>query len=113
MNRLHYSPEALNDLDEIWTYISKELHNPAAALNTVEDILDSIDNLREISEMGPPLSSITGIESDYRFLVCGKYIAFYRVDKVEVSIDRILYGGRDYMRILFGNLPDDENLEDK
>ncbi len=86
MNRLHYSPEALNDLDEIWTYISEELHNPAAALNTVEYILNAIDNLRKFSEMGPPLNLITGIESNYRFLVCGKYIAFYRVDKVEVTL---------------------------
>lgn len=31
MNKLIYSSEALNDLEEIWTYINNELQNPAAA----------------------------------------------------------------------------------
>ncbi|WP_042331007.1 type II toxin-antitoxin system RelE/ParE family toxin [Desulfosporosinus orientis] len=37
MNKLLYSPEALNDLDEIWAYINNELLNPAAAQKTVSD----------------------------------------------------------------------------
>jgi plasmid stabilization system protein ParE len=52
--------------------------------------------------MGPSLSSITEVESDYRFLVCGNYLTFYRVKGKDVYIDRILYGRRDYLRILFG-----------
>jgi plasmid stabilization system protein ParE len=101
MNKLYYSPEALNDLDEIWEYIFEDLQNPAAAQNTVNGILDSTEKLRDFSEMGPPLSSITEVEGDYRFLVCGNYLSFYRVKGEEVYVDRILYGRRDYLRILF------------
>ena len=43
-----------------------------------------------------------------RFLVIGKYLAFYRIVENEVYIDRILYGGRDYLRILFDDLTEDE-----
>lgn len=103
MNKLYYSPEFLNDLDEIWEYIFESLQNPAAAQNTVNDILDSLEKLQDFSEMGPPLSSVTEIETDYRFLVCGNYLVFYRVKGEDVYIDRILYGKRDYLRILFGN----------
>lgn len=110
MNKLRYSPEALNDLNEIWAYIENELQNPAAAQKTVLSILDTIEKLRDFAEIGAQLSSITAIESDYRFLVCGKYIAFYRVEGKRVSIDRVLFGRRDYMRILFGDLPEDENV---
>ncbi len=106
MNKLYYSPEALKDLDGIWTYIFEDLQNPAAAQNTVDGILDTIEKLRGFSEMGTSLSAVTGVESDYRFLVCGSYLAFYRVRGAEVSIDRILYGRRDYLRILFGNPPE-------
>ncbi|ACV61550.1 hypothetical protein Dtox_0630 [Desulfofarcimen acetoxidans DSM 771] len=42
MNKLHYSPEALSDLDEIWAYIFEDLQNPTAAQNTVDGILDNI-----------------------------------------------------------------------
>lgn len=107
MNKLYYSSEALNDLDEIWKYIFEELQNPIAAQKTVYSILDTIEKLKEFSEMGPDLSSVTDVENSYRFLVCGNYLAFYRVNGVEVSIDRILYGKRDYLRILFGNLSEE------
>lgn len=111
MNKLLYSPEALNDLDEIWVYINNELQNSAAAQKIVSDTLDAIETLRDFLELGPPLSSITEFESDYRFLVCGKYIAFYRVMGFEVHIDRVLYGRRNYMRILFGTLQNDDGAE--
>lgn len=64
MNKLYYSPEAMSDLDEIWNYINKDLQNPAAARNTVEGIMDTIDKLKESSEIGPSLAVITEFESD-------------------------------------------------
>ena len=100
-NKVRYSPEAVNDLDEIWAYISDELQNPESALKTVNGVMDTVDRLNDFPEMGPPLSSVTNIESMFRFLVCGSYIAFYHLDGNAVSIDRILYGKRDYIRILF------------
>jgi addiction module RelE/StbE family toxin len=102
MNKLLYSPEAINDLDEIWIYINNELQNPAAAQKIVSDILDTIEKLQDFSELGPPLSSITDFNSDYRFLVCENYIVFYRVVGLDVHIDRVLYGQRNYISILFG-----------
>ncbi len=111
MNKLLYSPEALNDLDEIWAYINNELKNPGDAQKIISDILDNIEKLRDFAEIGPPLFSITGFESDYRFLVCGKYITFYRVMGIEVHIDRVLYGRRNYMRILFGTLQNNDDAE--
>ena len=103
MNKLYYSPKAFEDLDEIWTYIMGDLGCPAAAQNTITNILNSIEKLQEFPEMGPSLSSVTEIESNYRFLVCGTYLAFYRVKGAEINIDRILYSRRDYIHILFGN----------
>ena len=47
------------------------------------------------------MSSIAEVESDYRVLVTGSYLTFYRVRGNEVYIDRVLYGRRDYLRILF------------
>jgi prevent-host-death family protein len=45
---------------------------------------------------------------DYRFLVCGSYLAFYHTLAKKVYIDRILYGKRDYIKILFGDSTDTE-----
>jgi len=103
MNSFHLSIEAQSDLTEIKSYISKDLENPAAALSTVRRIMKDIRRLREYSLIGTPLSSVTEAESDYRFLVSGNYLTFYRVNDHDVYVDRVLYGRRDYLRILFGS----------
>ena len=100
-NMIHYSPESLQDLDDIWEYIVMELGNPDAAMNVVNNIMDMIDKLKEFSEMGARLSLTVGIENDYRFLVSGNYLLFYRINSQDVYIDRVLYNKRDYTSILF------------
>ncbi len=106
-NKIYYSPEAVHDLDEIRDYVMMELCNPDAALNVVSGIIDIIDKLKDFAEMGAPLSSIADVESDYRFLIYGNYIAFYRYEGINIYIDRILYGRRDYLRILFDDMQSD------
>lgn len=105
-NKIHYSPESIQDLDDIWDYIMMDLYNPDAAENVVNGIMDAIDRLGDHAEMGAPLSSVADIESDYRFVLSGNYMAFYRAEGTDVYIDRILYGRRNYLRILF-NIPDE------
>lgn len=100
-NKLHYSPESLRDLDEIWDAIAGERQNPSAAERVIRRLLDTAERLESFSGMGAPLSSITGMESDVRFLVSGSYLLFYRAVENDVYIDRILYGHRDYLRLLF------------
>ena len=111
MNNLHLSIEAQSDLAEIKAYITQDLENPVAARSTVQKIMKDIRRLREYAFIGTPLSSITGEESDYRFLVTGSYLTFYRVDGHNIFVDRVLYGRRDYLRILFGNISDSETSE--
>ena len=106
MNNLHLSESAQDDLDEIKAYISEELENSSAALSTVGRITDSIRILRNHAMAGAPLSSVADVDSDYRFLVSGNYMVFYRASGSEVYVDRILYGRRDYLRVLFGDTPE-------
>lgn len=107
MNNLYLSEEAQNDLMEIKAYIEEELQNPSAALATVSKITKSLRILQNHAQAGALLSSIADVESDYRFIVSGNYISFYRAYGKNVYIDRILYAHRDYMRILFGDIKDE------
>ena len=100
---LHYSQDALRDLDDIWDYILLEFSNPEAAAKTVDDIMNAIDKLMDFPRMGAKLSSIVDVECDYRFLVTGNYMTFSRLEEEDVYIDHILYGKRDYLRVLFGD----------
>ena len=109
MNNLHLSAEAQADLEKIKEYITVELENPAAAIAVIKRITKTIRILQQHALAGAALSSIANIESDYRFLVSGHYLIFYRVSESDVYIDRVLYGRRDYLRILFGESVEDES----
>ena len=102
-NKIHYAVEARRDLDDIWDYIVTDLCNASAAERVVNDILDVVEQLENFSEMGALLASIANVDSDYRFIVSCNYLIFYRVSGMNVYVDRILYGRRDYLRILFGD----------
>ncbi len=110
-NKIHYSPESRRDLDDIWDYIVSELQNRSAAERVINRIIDAVDPLKNFAEMGTPLSSIADIETDYRFLVSGNYMVFYRVQGNDVYIDRVLYGRSDYMSVLFKDLLREETTE--
>jgi plasmid stabilization system protein ParE len=108
MAKLHVTPEAQDDLHSIKEYISVELANPGAALNTVSKITKAMRRLIDFPDGGVPLSSVTDIPNNYRFLVCGSYLVFYRHESGNVYIIRVLYGRRDYMKILFGDTPEND-----
>ena len=113
MNRLSISPDAKKDLEAIKAYICKELENPIAAVNVVSRITKSLKNLKDMPGAGAPLSSKVSFDTDYRFLVCGNYLAFYRYENKTVYVDRILYGRRDYVKILFSELPLQEDTDSR
>lgn len=50
-----FSPESLNDLDEIYDYIANVLKSPAAAESTIDKLLDKADLLSHEPEMGKML----------------------------------------------------------
>lgn len=111
MNKLYLSQAAQDDLSEIKVYISDVLENTSAAISTVEKIIKRIRILKSHAAAGALLSSIADVDSDYRFLVSGNYIVFYRESNGEVYVDRVLYGRRDYLRILFRDIPEAETFE--
>lgn len=103
MNKLHLSGAAQEDLSGIKAHIAQELDSPQAALSALCRITKSIRILRNHAYAGAGLSSIVDIKSDCRFLVSGNYLVFYQVYGRHIYIDRVLYGRRDYLRVLFGN----------
>ena len=113
VNALSISPEAVKDLEGIKAYIAEELGNPTAALAMVTRIIQGIKQLRVTPTAYPSLASKVPFDTNYRFLICGNYIVFYRHEDKTIFVDRILYGKRDYAKILFPELPQDDTLEDE
>lgn len=103
--------EALNDLDDIWGYITFELMNHDAAINTVNGIMDAVDRLSEYPLSGTPFNVLLEIESEYRFVIFKNYLAFYHLEDNTVNIDRMLYEGRDFIKALSGITDNEQALQ--
>ena len=86
MAKINFTPDALEDMKEIKAYITDELCSEQSAINTTQKIMKRIRQLADYPEIGAPLSSIINLEVPYRFLVCGNYTAFYKVEADEVHI---------------------------
>ena len=70
----------------------------------MKQIMDDYMLLEVSPYMGPSLSVIIHIETDFRYLVSGSHIIFYKANDENVLIYRILNGRMDYLKILFGEL---------
>lgn len=77
-----------------------------AAKSLIQKMKGVILSLRSFPEMGTSLKQ-DGHATIYRYLICNSYLIFYHVDDVDVKIDRILYGRRNYMALLFDELQED------
>ncbi|ADG81758.1 type II toxin-antitoxin system mRNA interferase toxin, RelE/StbE family [Thermincola potens] len=100
-NKIKYTPVAVDDMDEIFSYISKD--NVTAAEALLEKITTGISRLVEFPNMGSVLSDeeYTLVNRGYRFIVIHPYLVFYRIIDHSIVIHRILHGRRDYLRELF------------
>ena len=103
MHQLRINPLALQDLKDIKEYISIDLDSPDIAKKFLNEIIKAYEKLQQFPLMGTELSSKINIQTDYRFIVCRNYLIFYKCDTKYVSIYRILYAKRDYLKILFTN----------
>ncbi len=99
--KIRISPVAISDVQEIKAHIAGD--NPGAASKMGNAIYSKIEKLADFPEMGASISAKIGIKTNYRFLVCGVYLIFYKIEGEFVSVYRVLSGERDYLSILFLN----------
>lgn len=88
MHKIRANTMATEDLIGIRTYITKELENSTAAVNVVRNIIDSYEQLKTFPVMGVDLSTKINVQTDFKYLVSGRYIVFYRADNLSRFICR-------------------------
>lgn len=100
-NKIKYTPAAVDDMDEIFSFLSKD--NVSAAGIMLDRLSSSISGLADFPHKGSILSDdeYSLIGRGYRFIVVNPYLVFYRIINDTVIIHRILHGRRDYLRELF------------
>ena len=100
--RVEVSEPAENDLRDIIRYISTQLSAPVPAIKMVDLIEDALMSLADMPQKCPTVTDERLASLGYRKLLLKNYIAFFTIDEKEkvVTVARILYARRDWLRIL-------------
>ena len=93
---------AEKDLNEIGTYISKELLEPETAKKVISKIAKEINSLEDMLLRNALAADEKLAYKDIRKIMVDSYIVFYIVteESKTVTIIRILYGKRDWLNLL-------------
>ncbi|MBN3585816.1 type II toxin-antitoxin system RelE/ParE family toxin, partial [Algoriphagus aestuarii] len=95
---IKFTPIAVEDLDDIFSYIADKLHNKEAAINFLEKINYQIMRLQDFPFSGSLVSDKFLRDKGYRTVIVNNYIAFYLVNELEkhIVIVRILHNKQNY-----------------
>jgi addiction module RelE/StbE family toxin len=100
--RLDITDSALNDLNDIVSYIAETLYAPTAATHFTEAVEMCYDNLKSQPFMYAACDMPELAEKGYRRAPVKNYLILYKVDELVgiVRIHRIFYGARDYIDLI-------------
>jgi plasmid stabilization system protein ParE len=90
------SPDALQDLQDIWDFVA--LHNVNAADHLEDEFFETFEKLTRQPRMGHTRSDVTG--RDVRFWPTGSYLIVYRERSTTLQILAILHGARDIPEVI-------------
>jgi plasmid stabilization system protein ParE len=90
------SPEALQDLQDVWDFIASD--NVPAADKLENEFFEAFEKLAEHPGMGHTRSDLT--KRDVRFWPVGSYVIVYRSIPTALQIVAVLHGTRDVAEVI-------------
>lgn len=91
------SPDALQDLQDIWDFIAAD--NVSAANKLEDQFFEAFDMLAKRPRVGHTRSDLT--ERDVRFWPVGSYLIVYRTSAAaSIQVVAVLHGARDVAEVI-------------
>ena len=102
MYKVFITDYAQRDLDAIVEYIAVRLSSPAAAHDLIEEVNKCYSYLRSNPFIYAKSTDARLEKEGYRKALINNYILFFKVleNENEVIVYRIIYGARDYQKLL-------------
>ena len=97
-----YSPEAIRNLDDIFTDVLTTSCNIEVAQKYLDELQDKVESMASRPQTGTPLF-YEDLFTGYYSVRYKEYLAFYRVEETKMLVDRVLFRKTDYLRKLFGH----------
>ena len=86
------------DLLEIQAYVLRD--NPAAAVRLIDDLVGELQRLGAFPSRGASPKDERLRKVEYRYLIHGEYLVFYKVFATHVRVYRVVHGRRTYKHLL-------------
>ena len=96
--RYEFTPLAEQDLNDIFDYIS--LDSPQAAEKLVEQIQNTVEAVCDYPFSRPLLTDRILRDKGYRIIGVKNFHLFYTINNQVITIQRVLYGRRNYEALL-------------
>lgn len=90
------SPDALQDLQDIWDFIARGNENAADHLE--DEFFNAFEKLAQHPGMGHIRADVT--DRDVRFWPTGSYLIAYRERLEELQVLAVLHGARDVPEVM-------------
>lgn len=96
--------KALEDMEEIYDYIAKQLQSPENAMRQYNRIADAIEGLSALPQRIMIMKSEPEHSMGLRQLVIDNFSAFYLIEDNRVTVVRVLYSSSDISKRLIDNI---------
>ena len=101
MKKVEYSQIVRRKLKILRARLTREF-GAEVSKKSVKQIIDATRGLEDFEEKGISVSSMYGIECDYRYIYAGRNYLFYRIEKDKIIIVEMFDEREDFMYKLFG-----------
>ena len=100
--RVNLTQKAIDDIGEIFEYISSVLCEKETAINIINLLHKNILSLEEMPGRFRIYENEPWKSRGLHIMPVKKYLVFYMIDddKMTVNIVRVLYGSRDYDKLI-------------
>lgn len=95
-----YSEEAKQDLIEIKKYIKYNLQEPNIANKLISKIKNAIEGIKNNPKMYAIIDDDFIKKLEIRKIIVDNYIVFYRIQSNTIEIVRVMYGRRNWIKLL-------------
>ena len=97
------------DLRDIIYYIKRNLSNPIAASNLLDDLSDKLNHIKLMPYSRPFVRNDNLAKLGYRSIHVNNYTLFYFIRGETVYLERFLPSQRDWTNILKDDLEDEDS----